>query len=137
TLVEPLVKTAPTRELLQMVGGMAQRQGRIADALAYLEQAQAAGDDEAAGITTVRAELAQIIDVARQLAVQSSGAARQAAVQKAMTWAARWRAIDPGNSAIDQQIGEMLLAVGDTAGAWRQLSTVIEREPMEGTGYQI
>jgi predicted Zn-dependent protease len=120
-----------------MVGDMAQRQGRIADALAYLEQAQSAGEDEAVDLGTVRAELSQIIAVARQLAVQSSGAARQTAVQKAMTWATRWRAIDPGNAAIDQQVGELLLAVGDTAGAWRQLSTVIEREPMEGTGYQI
>jgi len=99
--------------------------------------AAAAGEDEAVNLSTVRSELSQIIAVARQLAVQSSGAARDAAVQKAMTWATRWRAIDPGNAQIDQQVGEMLLAVGDTAGAWRQLSTVIERDPMEGTGYQI
>jgi predicted Zn-dependent protease len=136
-LVEPLVKASPTRELLQLAGGMALRQGRTADALAYLEQAQSAGEDEAVGLSTVRSELGTIITVARQLAVQSQGPARDAAIKKAMTWATRWRAIDPGNAAIDQQVGEMLLAVGDTAGAWRQLSTVIERDPMEGTGYQI
>jgi tetratricopeptide (TPR) repeat protein len=136
-LVDPIVKAQPTRELLQLAGGMAQRQGRVAEALAYFEQAQAAGEDEAVDLSTVRAELAQLLAVARQLAVQSTGAARDAAVQKGMSWATRWRAIDPGNNAIDQQVGELLLAVGDTAGAWRQLSTVIERDPMEGTGYQI
>ena len=136
-LVEPIVKASPTRELLQFAGQMAQRQGRVADALAYYEQAQSAGEDEAVGLATVRSELSQIIAAARQLAVQSAGQARDAAVQKAMTWATRWRAIDPGNAQIDQQVGELLLAVGDTAGAWRQLSTVIERDPMEGTGYQI
>jgi predicted Zn-dependent protease len=135
-LVEPLVKANPTRELLQLAGGMAQRHGRVGDALAYFEQAQAAGEDEAVNLSTVRSELGQIIATARQLAVQSQGAARQAAVAKAMVWATRWRAIDPGNPQIDTQLGELLLAVGDTAGAWRQLSTVIERDPMEGTGYQ-
>jgi Tfp pilus assembly protein PilF len=30
----------------------------------------------------------------------------------------------------------MLLGVGDTAEAWRQLSTMIERDPMSGTGYE-
>jgi tetratricopeptide (TPR) repeat protein len=136
-LVEPIVKANPTRELLQLAGGMAMQQGRAADALAYLEQAQQAGEDEAVNLATVRSELGTIIQVARQVAVQSQGSARDAAVTKAMTWATRWRAIDPGNAAIDQQVGELLLAVGDTAGAWRQLSTVIERDPMEGTGYQI
>jgi tetratricopeptide (TPR) repeat protein len=116
---------------------MAQRQGRIADALAYYERAQSAGADEAVNLATVRGELAQIIAVARQLAVQSQGTARTAAVAKAMGWATKWRAVDPGNAQIDQQVGELLLAVGDIAGAWRQLSTVIERDPMEGTGYQI
>jgi tetratricopeptide (TPR) repeat protein len=53
-----------------------------------------------------------------------------------MAWANRWRAIDPGNAGIDQAIGELLLAVGDRAEAWRQLSSVIERDPMSGDGYQ-
>ncbi len=30
-----------------------------------------------------------------------------------------------------------MLAAGDAAGAWRQLSTAIEREPMAGRGYAM
>ena len=137
SLIEPVLKANPTPALLRIAGALAQQQGRSADALAYLEQAQAAGADERVGLATVRGELAQIIGVARQLAVQSIGPAREAAVQKALAWGRRWRAIDPGNPQIDVQLGELLLVVGDTAGAWRQLSTVIERDPMDGTGYQL
>jgi tetratricopeptide (TPR) repeat protein len=43
--------------------------------------------------------------------------------------------IDPGNADIDRQLGDLLLAVGDGAGAWRQLSSAIERDPWSGTGY--
>ena len=134
-VIEPLLKQRGTRELYQLGASMALTQGRTGDALGYLEAAQTAAGDEAVGISTVRGELAQIITVARQLAVQSSGPARDAAVKRAMTWGARWRAIDAGNPDIDQQLGELQLAVGNKDEAWRQLSTVIERDPMAGTGY--
>ncbi|MBA3542288.1 MAG: hypothetical protein H0T79_21915, partial [Deltaproteobacteria bacterium] len=67
----------------------------------------------------------------------ASGTGRDAAVKTALAWGAKWRAVDEGNPAIDQQLGELLLAVGDTAGAWRQLSTVIERDPMAGYSYTL
>ncbi len=135
TVIDPLLKSRGTRELYQLAAQLAATQGRTANALDYLEQAQAAAGDEAVNIATVRAELGQIITMARELAVQSSGAARDAAVTRAMTWGARWRAIDAGNPEIDTQLGELQLAVGNTEEAWRQLSTVIERDPMAGTGY--
>jgi hypothetical protein len=136
SLVEPLVKKHPTRELLQLVAGVALQQGRQADALAHLEAAQDLGGDEAVQLSTLRSEMTQIIAIAKQLAVSSQGADRTRAVQKALAWGKRWRAIDPGNSQIDQQMGEVLLAVGDTSEAWRHLSSVIERDPMSGDGYQ-
>ncbi len=86
-------------------------------------------------LATVRAELTRIITVARDLAVQRTGADRDATVAKAMAWGAKWRAIDAGNPEIDQLLGELQLAVGNTEEAWRQLSTVIERDPMAGAGY--
>jgi hypothetical protein len=137
-ILEPLVKQRPTRELHQLAARLAQAQGRTADALAHLEAAQDAAADEAVGLGTARAELGAILQAARQLALQSpaGSAARRQAVARAIAWANRWRAIDPGNAAIDQSIGELLLAVGDRAEAWRQLSTVIERDPMSGDGYQ-
>ena len=135
SVIAPMLKQKGTRELYQLAATVAVQQGRTADALGYLETAQAAAGGEAVDIGTVRAELTQIIAVARDLAVQQSGALRDATVAKAMAWGAKWRAIDAGNPEIDQQLGELQLAVGNTEEAWRQLSTVIERDPMAGTGY--
>jgi tetratricopeptide (TPR) repeat protein len=114
-------------------------QGRTADALAHLEAAQDAGADEAVALPAVRAELGAILATARQLALgaPAGSPARRQAIDRALAWAGRWRAIDPGNAGIDQALGELLLAAGDRAEAWRQLSTVIERDPMSGDGYQI
>jgi len=135
TVIEPMLKSGGTRELYQLAAHLELQQGKTAAALAHLEQAQAAAGDEAVGINTVRTELAQIINVARDVAAQSSGAAKQAAVERAMMWGAKWRAIDAGNPSIDIVLGELQLAVGNPDEAWRQLSTVIERDPMAGGPY--
>jgi tetratricopeptide (TPR) repeat protein len=136
-LVTPIAKARPTRELLQLLGELALQQGRPAEALTHFEAAQDAGADEAVDLTTVRRELAQLIAVAQQVAMDASGAARTTAVERALVWGKRWRAIDPANPQIDRTLGHMLLLVGDPAEAWRQLSTVIERDPMSGVGYTM
>jgi hypothetical protein len=135
TLLEPMLKTTASRELYQIAGQMAHTQGRLADALTYYEKAQEAGADEPVELATVRSEVTQIISLAHQLAVQSRGAERKRAIERAMTWATRWRMIDPGNADIDRQLGQLLLATGDSAGAWRQLSSTIERDPWSSSGY--
>ena len=135
SLVQELVKKYNTAALHQLAAQFAQQQRRTADALAHLEAAQTAAADEAVSIATVRNELTQIISTAKQLAVESTGAARTAATERAMAWGAKWRAIDPGNPAIDRMLGELQLAVGNKTEAWRQLSGVIERDPMGGAGY--
>ncbi|MGE5181369.1 MAG: VWA domain-containing protein, partial [Acidobacteriota bacterium] len=137
TIVEPLLARQPSRELYQLDAQLELAQGHTADALAALEAAQDAGGDEPVPLQTMRGELAQILQLARQLALSSAGADRQRAVERAEKWAKRWRQVDPGNSSIDQTLGELLLAVGDRAGAWRQLSTTIERDPWSGAGYTI
>ena len=137
SLLEPLLKKTPSRALYQLVAQVAQQQGRYADALADLEAAQDAGGDERVGITQVRSELGAILAMARQVAIQSTGKARRDALAGALVWGDRWRAIDPGNMQIDLDLGELELAVGDKAEAWRQLSSVIERDPMSGAGYEI
>ena len=134
-LIQPLLKTHGTRELFLLAAQFSQVQGKLGDALTYLEEAQTAGGDDAVEISAVRAELARILTIAHQLAQQSTGSARTAAVQRAMTWGTRWRAIDPGNPDIDRLLGELLLSVGNKEEAWRQLSSVIERDPMSGAGY--
>jgi tetratricopeptide (TPR) repeat protein len=56
-------------------------------------------------------------------------------VTRALAWGARWRAVDPAITQVDAQLGQLLLAVGDTKGAWRQMSSMIERDPWSGAGY--
>ncbi len=135
SLVQELVKKYDTAALHRLAAQFAQQQRRTADVLAHLEAAQAAAADEAVSIATVRNELTQILVTAKQLAVESTGSARTAATERAMAWGAKWRAIDPGNPEIDRMLGELQLAVGNTTEAWRQLSGVIERDPMAGAGY--
>jgi thioredoxin-like negative regulator of GroEL len=135
TKIQALVAKSPTREVYHLAAQIAQSTGDVAEALTDLEHAEDLGSGERVGVATVRSELAQIIAVAQQLAQQTTGAERDRTVQRAMKWGERWRAIDPGNPQIDRALGDLLLAVGDEAGAWRQLSTVIERDPWSGTGY--
>ncbi|HEX7702975.1 MAG TPA: hypothetical protein VF403_19690, partial [Kofleriaceae bacterium] len=133
--IKQLVASSPTRAVYQLAAQVAIASGDLAGGLADLEAAQDRTGDDQVTMATVRSELAQILSVSQQLAQQTSGAARDKIVQDALAWGERWRAVDQGNTQIDQQLGELLLAVGDEAGAWRQLSSTIERDPWSGTGY--
>jgi hypothetical protein len=134
-IIEDLVRgPSPTREVLQQAAALARAKSDLPTTLTYLERAQAAGGDEEVDLSTVRAELRDIISTAHQIAMQSPQH-RADAVRRAMIWGARWRAIDPGNADIDQMLGNLLLATGDVAGGWRQLSSAIERDPWSGSGY--
>ncbi len=134
-ILEPMLKAKPTRALLLLASSMASTRGNPVEAFEYLERAQDAGADEAVDINTVRAEMRSLLASAQQAALQSSGAERARLVERAVMWGKRWRAIDPGNDEIDRNIGTLLLAMGDGPGAWRQLSSIIERDPWAGSGY--
>ncbi|MEO8840512.1 MAG: VIT domain-containing protein [Kofleriaceae bacterium] len=133
--IKQMLASTPTRAMYQLAAQVAINSGDLAEGLVDLEAAQDRVDDDRVTMATVRGELAQIISVSQQLAAQTSGTARDKIVQGALAWGERWRAVDPGNTQIDQQLGDLLLAVGDEAGAWRQLSSTIERDPWTGTGY--
>jgi tetratricopeptide (TPR) repeat protein len=133
--IAPLLRTQPSRPLYQLAAQIAQSQGRTSDALADLEAAQDAPGEATVDASTLRAEMSQLIGIARQLALSSSGSMRDAAIAKALRWGDRWRQVDPGNPQIDEELGTLLLAVGDAKGAWRQLSGTIERDPWSGAGY--
>ncbi len=133
TILAPLLAGTPGHDALVLIGRIALAEARIGEALTALEAAQRT--DEPAAIDALRGELGELIGVARMLAVQSTGPVRADAVARALRWGRRWRTLDPANDAIDRQLGELLLATGDQPGAWRQLSTIIEREPLAGRGY--
>jgi len=135
-LAAPLLAAAhPSRDALVLAADLAETRGDYLKALDLLERAQEVASDEPESISEIRRELIRIDTIANLAAVQSTGADRAKAVERALANAARWRAIDPGNDDIDRRVGTLLLAVGDTRGAWRQLSSIIERDPWSGAGY--
>lgn len=134
-IIEPLLGQSPSYELLLLAASQQLAMSHPEQALELYEKAQDAGRDEEVDIGTVRSELSQIINLCRQLALQSTAADRDKYVARALHWAQQWRAIDPDNTTIDRQMADLLFGVGNTQGAWRQLSSVIERDPWSGAGY--
>jgi tetratricopeptide (TPR) repeat protein len=134
-LIEPMLAAKPPAQVLELAAQLAQARGNIAEAFGYLERAQDAGANEAVDLDTVRGELRRLLATAQQAAMQATGPERTKLVARALDWGKRWRMIDPGNDEIDRTLGTLLLAVGDGPGAWRQLSSIIERDPWAGSGY--
>ncbi|HEY0255042.1 MAG TPA: tetratricopeptide repeat protein, partial [Kofleriaceae bacterium] len=132
--LQTMLAAAQTPEMFHIAANAYRANGDLASALDMLEAAQARAD-VTTDPATLRREYSELIGVARQLAEGQAGAKRAATVQRAMKWGDTWRGVDTGNPQIDRELGELLLAVGDEAGAWRQLSSVIERDPWTGTGY--
>jgi tetratricopeptide (TPR) repeat protein len=133
--IRALLQGQPDHDLHHAMAKRELRQWRLAEALADLEAAQDVAADDPIDMATMRSELGQLISVAGWLAARSTGAARTDAVQHALQWGDRWRAIDPGATEVDQLLGEVMLGIGDTAAAWRQLSSAIERDPWSGAGH--
>jgi len=134
-VLEPLLAQKPSKELLELAAAMAQSRGDAAEAFGYLERAQDAGADEQVDISTVRNEMRRLIGLGQQVALQTTGAERAKFVGRALAWGTQWRAIDPGNDEIDRTLGTLLLSTGDAPAAWRQLSSIIERDPWAGHSY--
>lgn len=137
-LVQPLLARAPSSALHRVAADIAQRQSRTADSLHHLEEAfRLADPSETLSLAWLRSELMTIIEKARQIATTTSGPARTDAIAKLMGWVKTWRELDSANPQIDGIIGNALLSLGETAEAWRQLSTIIERDPMDGANYMM
>lgn len=138
-LLDAALARGATPDLHRLASHVAERQGRVADAAAHLEQAldaeAAAGDG--VPLAQLRADMQRLLAMRGRLAVLVTGAARDARVAEALAVADRWRALDPDNAALDRQIGEVLLAAGHREEAWRQLSTAIERHPADGDGWAL
>ncbi|MCB9563354.1 MAG: FecR domain-containing protein [Kofleriaceae bacterium] len=136
-LVDAALATARTPALLRLASVVAERQGRVTDAADELEEALAGDGDGPVPLSRLREDMTRLLTLRGRVATLTTGAARDAAVDAAVAVADRWRDVDPDNAAIDRQIGELLLAAGRRDEAWRQLSTAIERHPMEGDGWAL
>jgi tetratricopeptide (TPR) repeat protein len=126
-----------TPELLRLAAQVAERQGRVADAADHLDEAMKAEEGEPISLGLLRADMQHLLALRGRVALLATGADRERALDAAVALSDRWRDVDPDNAAIDRQIGELLLAGGRRDEAWRQLSTAIERHPMEGDGWAL
>ncbi|HEY4243898.1 MAG TPA: VIT domain-containing protein [Kofleriaceae bacterium] len=133
-ILSPQLARRPSHDLYALVGRLALQSGNTQEAFDDLTAAQDAGTDEPAPLASVRGEYAAILETAKQLVAQTYGAPRDAVLTKALAFGQRWRDLDPSGGA-DVALGDLFTAAGDRTEAWRQLSTVIERDPMSGAGY--
>lgn len=136
-LLDAALATESTPELLRLAAQVAERQGRVADAADLLDKAILAEGDGPVSLAALRTDMQHLLALRGRVALLATGAARETALDAAVELTDRWRDLDPDNAAIDRQIGELLLAGGRRDEAWRQLSTAIERHPMEGDGWAL
>ncbi len=131
----PTTRRTPAAE--RVVAAIASRLARPADAAAALDRALAGEAAPADAMAAQRRgnDYRQLVSQYAAVATAAIGADRSAAVVALLDVAARWRAELPQTPGLDATLGTALLQIGEPAQAWRQLSTVIERAPMEGSGW--
>jgi tetratricopeptide (TPR) repeat protein len=123
--------------LERLMAGLDAAQGRPAQAAAALERAVAS--DERAGIPPARlaGDLERLLTLYRD-ALRAAPAADQPGLLAALLAAVdRWRAAAPDDARVANVAGELLLELGHADEAWRQLSTQIERAPMDGAAWGV
>ena len=91
----------------------------------------------ATDLSVLRSEYQRLIGLHGKIARTSTGSNRDRALQNALAAAADWRSVDPGNAQLDHVVAKLLYSVDRPEQAWRYLSAAIERQPMEGTSYQV
>jgi len=142
-LAEPAFSDVPW--LHERASWHAERQGRLAQAIADLERAleldaAQAGPDGAVDLAAFRARHARLIALHGRLAAALAGTdlaapATLRAVARVLAAADRWRALDADHVALYAQVARTLLALGAPDEAWEYASTAIERRPAEGEAH--
>jgi len=122
--------------LVEVASWITERQGRLVEAAAYLEQAMSAYYKKPVSLTIMRRDFTRMISLYTRLAQSARGTERKQHVRKALNSAAEWRLVDPDNVQIDRLAAALLFSVQRNHDAWRYLSTAIERHPMEGSSYK-
>ncbi|HTJ40815.1 MAG TPA: VIT domain-containing protein [Kofleriaceae bacterium] len=135
-LIDHARKASPSPALDRLASAIAERQGRPADAAALLAHALEAEADEPRPLSQVRMDYNRLVALdGRVASLAAAGADRDRAIAKLENDAADWRELDPDYDAREQTVANALLAAGRDEEAMRMLSTIIERHPMEGSGW--
>lgn len=135
TALLPIVSAGDPDPTVERLGvQLALAQGKPDEAADHLQKAIDASPGPAP-LSSVRADFSQLIALRGRVAQLAIGAAKDTAVNQVLATSRQWREIDPANAQIDQQVGELLLDLDRPEEAMRQLSTAIERNPLEGSGW--
>jgi tetratricopeptide (TPR) repeat protein len=126
--VQAAVQAAASPELARLASELAQQLGQPTAALDSLQVAIALD-----GGGTV-ADYARLLQLSRDIATQTIPAERPPVIARAERWARDWRAADPGGAS-DALLAQLLFSVGDHDGAFRVLSSKIDRDPMSGEAW--
>lgn len=115
-------------QLARVTSDLAQQQGQPAEALRTL---QLAIDRDGGGTTQ---DYARLLVLSQQLVLHTPLSQRPALVERATRWATTWRNAEPGGAA-DPLLAQLLFTAGDSPGAFRVLSSRIDRDPMSGEAW--
>src|SRR5690606_12469391 len=122
-------------EVLLRASALAEQQGDLEDAATTLEQALVIVlDEQGLTLDQLRSGFEHLFELrarqARPLA--SDEQTVDAALDRALAVADRWRHEDPDNPLIDQRCAELLWSLDRDEEAWRHLSSAIDRHGAEG-----
>lgn len=120
--------------VLDRASTISEQQGRIADAAGYFERVMEAEEGVPMTLDALRADYTRLLGLHARLA-QSPLDPAQAQTHRdhALDVARQWRREDPDNAQIDILCARLYLE--DPDAAWRQLSSIVERHPAEGSAY--
>jgi tetratricopeptide (TPR) repeat protein len=132
----PVVTTGgdPDPGLERLAMQLSLAQGKPGDAADHLERA-IDSDPNPAPLSMVRSDFAALISLRGRVAQLAIGTAKDDAIAQVLSASRRWREIDPANAMIDGLVGELLLDLDRPEEGLRQLSTAIERDPLDGAGW--
>jgi tetratricopeptide (TPR) repeat protein len=132
--LSPYLTDEPAAGVLLRAATIAEGRSRHGEAAAFVERLLVELDDEPVSLADLRTLYGRLIDDLERATLTDSN--RDELVARAQRAVSQWRALDADNPAIDRRIATLLYGVQRPDDAWRQLSSTIERHPMEGEAYQ-
>jgi tetratricopeptide (TPR) repeat protein len=128
--------------LLLRSSSLAERQGRLSDAIALheraMEMALEPGSDSAGlDLHGLRAAYGRLFELKKRLFMATSSTDDEAAArpESALATIREWRRFDPDNPEIDQRAAQLFYELEFDEEAWRELSSIVERRPAEGQSH--
>lgn len=131
----PLLERFPNDPRLQLrASELAQQQGRLNDAAEHMERLFETQACKQLELADRRAMYRRWFELEASV-VQATGSDHNDAYDRMLMVVAKWRDDDPDNAEVDEGTAKVFYANGQPRRAWRQLSSIIERHPAEGSAH--